>query len=31
MTRDPDYFLNNMKNYGSLFSGPAPTSPMATR
>ena len=23
MTRDPDYFLNNMKNYGSLFFGPA--------
>ena len=22
MTRDPDYFLNNMKNYGSLFLGP---------
>ncbi len=21
MTRDPDYFLNNMKNYGSLFLG----------
>ena len=21
MTRDPDYFLNNMKNYGSLFFG----------
>jgi hypothetical protein len=23
MTRDPDYFLNNMKNYGSLFPRPA--------
>ena len=23
MTRDPDYFLNNMKNYGSLFLGAA--------
>ena len=23
MTRDPDYFLANMKNYGSLFLGPA--------
>lgn len=22
MTRDPDYFLKNMKNYGSLFLGP---------
>jgi sulfopropanediol 3-dehydrogenase len=22
MTRDPDYFLGNMKNYGSLFLGP---------
>src|SRR6516162_7275569 len=22
MTRDPDYFLNNIKNYGSLFLGP---------
>jgi sulfopropanediol 3-dehydrogenase len=22
MTEDPDYFLNNMKNYGSLFLGP---------
>ena len=22
MTRNPDYFLNNMKNYGSLFLGP---------
>ena len=22
MTRDPDYFLANMKNYGSLFLGP---------
>ena len=22
MTRDPDYFLNNMKNYGALFLGP---------
>jgi len=22
MTRDPDYFLTNMKNYGSLFLGP---------
>jgi len=22
MTRDPDYFLDNMKNYGSLFLGP---------
>ena len=22
MTRDPDHFLNNMKNYGSLFLGP---------
>jgi sulfopropanediol 3-dehydrogenase len=22
MTHDPDYFLNNMKNYGSLFLGP---------
>ena len=22
MTRDPDYFLNNMKNYGALFVGP---------
>ena len=22
MTRDPDYFLNNMRNYGSLFLGP---------
>jgi sulfopropanediol 3-dehydrogenase len=22
MARDPDYFLNNMKNYGSLFLGP---------
>ena len=22
MTRDPDYFLNTMKNYGSLFLGP---------
>src|SRR6476646_10635172 len=22
MTRDPDYFLNHMKNYGSLFLGP---------
>jgi sulfopropanediol 3-dehydrogenase len=22
MTRDPDYFLENMKNYGSLFLGP---------
>ncbi len=22
MTRDPDYFLNNMSNYGSLFLGP---------
>src|SRR4051812_44524961 len=22
MTREPDYFLNNMKNYGSLFLGP---------
>ncbi len=22
MTRDPDYFLNNMTNYGSLFLGP---------
>src|SRR6266545_1877595 len=22
MTRDPDYFLHNMKNYGSLFLGP---------
>jgi hypothetical protein len=22
MTRDPNYFLNNMKNYGSLFLGP---------
>ena len=22
MTRDPDYFLSNMKNYGSLFLGP---------
>ena len=22
MTRDPDYFLNNMNNYGSLFLGP---------
>ena len=22
MTRDPDYFLNSMKNYGSLFLGP---------
>jgi sulfopropanediol 3-dehydrogenase len=22
MTRDPDYFLNGMKNYGSLFLGP---------
>src|SRR5208282_6365991 len=22
MTRDPDYFLRNMKNYGSLFLGP---------
>ena len=25
MTRDPDYFLVNMKNYGSLFLRPAPT------
>src|ERR1700734_2061663 len=24
MTRDPDYFLANMKNYGSLFFGPRP-------
>src|SRR6201996_9143961 len=24
MTRDPDYFLTNMKNYGSLFLGPRP-------
>ncbi len=31
MTRDPDYFLNNMTNYGALFLGRAPTSPMATR
>ena len=31
MTRDPDYFLNNMKNYGSLFWGRAPMSPMAIR
>src|SRR5438477_6139316 len=31
MTRNPDYFLDSMKNYGSLFLGPAPTSPMATR
>ena len=23
MTRDPDYFLDNMKNYGALFLGPA--------
>jgi sulfopropanediol 3-dehydrogenase len=22
MTRDPDYFLHNMRNYGSLFLGP---------
>jgi sulfopropanediol 3-dehydrogenase len=22
MTRDPDYFLNHMKNYGALFLGP---------
>jgi len=22
MTKDPDYFLNNMRNYGSLFLGP---------
>jgi len=22
MTRDPDYFLNNMTNYGALFLGP---------
>src|SRR5450830_1375428 len=22
MTRDPDYFLNSMKNYGALFLGP---------
>jgi len=22
MTKDPDYFLNNMKNYGALFLGP---------
>src|SRR5262245_65661822 len=22
MTRNPDYFLDNMKNYGSLFLGP---------
>ncbi|OHV71144.1 histidinol dehydrogenase [Mesorhizobium sp. LCM 4577] len=22
MTRDPDYFLNNMRNYGALFLGP---------
>ena len=22
MTRDPDYFLAHMKNYGSLFLGP---------
>ncbi len=22
MTRDPDYFLNNMRNYGALFIGP---------
>jgi sulfopropanediol 3-dehydrogenase len=22
MTRDPDYFLNNMQNYGALFLGP---------
>src|SRR6201995_2536921 len=25
MTRDPDYFLANMKNYGSLFFGSPPT------
>ncbi len=31
MTRDPDYFLANMRNYGALFLGPAPTSPSATR
>jgi len=22
MTRDPDYFFKNMKNYGALFLGP---------
>jgi sulfopropanediol 3-dehydrogenase len=31
MTRDPDAFLNEMKNYGSLFLGPRTTSPMVTR
>jgi sulfopropanediol 3-dehydrogenase len=31
MTRDPDWFLNNMTNYGALFLGRAPTWPMATR
>ncbi len=31
MTRDPDYFLRNMTNYGALFLGRAPMWPMATR
>ena len=31
MTRDPDYFLNNMKNYGSLFLGPRTNANLMTR
>ena len=31
MTRDPDYFLNNMATTARCSSGRAPTSPMATR
>ena len=31
LTRNPDYFLERMTNYGALFLGPEPTSPMAIR
>ena len=31
MTRDPNYFLNNMTNYGALFLGARTMSHMATR
>ena len=31
MTRDPDYFLENMTNYGSLFLDRRPTWPMETK
>jgi sulfopropanediol 3-dehydrogenase len=31
MTADPDYFLQNMTNYGALFLGAAPMSASATR